>query len=167
MRKLIAFFLVLFFDAGTKHYVAYNIPIMQPYWGYPFGGIGVFKSSFLTVSFVHTTNTGAAWSLLADQQGLLLALRVMITLGLLGYLLFGKASSSLKMPLTLICAGAVGNIIDVFFYGHVIDMVFCLFYHYSFPVFNVADSVIFCSVAYIVLFLSWKKGVGDSHVSSP
>ena len=59
------------------------------------------------------------------------------------------------MPLTCIAAGALGNILDFFLYGHVIDMFYLIFYKYSYPIFNVADSAIFLSVMYL-LFTSKK-----------
>ncbi len=65
--------------------------------------------------------------------------------------------------LTLIAAGALGNIIDCWFYGlifdyapfmmgRVVDMIsFSIFP----PVFNVADSCVTCGAVYLVLF-QWK-----------
>ncbi len=65
--------------------------------------------------------------------------------------------------LTLIAAGALGNIIDCWFYGlifdyapfmmgRVVDMIsFSIFP----PVFNVADSCVTCGAVYLVLF-HWK-----------
>jgi signal peptidase II len=51
----------------------------------------------------------------------------------------------------LIATGAIGNILDYFIYGHVVDVFYFVFWGYSFPVFNVADSIIFCGI--VVLFL--------------
>lgn len=163
LRKFVFFTLVLFIDFSTKYWVAHNLPMFQFYAGYPFGGIGIFQSSFLSFSIVHTVNTGTAWGLFADYQMILLILRIVITAGIIGYLLFYCPYRFMQMPLTLIAAGALGNILDFFLYGHVIDMVYLIFYHYSYPIFNVADAVIFCSVFYLFIYSFRKKGKGGRY----
>lgn len=160
MKKFVLFALVLFFDFSTKYWVVNHLPLIQPYMGFPFGGIGFLNTALLKISIVHTTNTGTAWGLFSDQLKLLLFFRILITGGLLSYLLFFRPKKYLLIPLTLICAGAMGNILDIFLYGHVIDMIYCIFYKYSYPIFNVADSAIFCSVAYLVFTTYRKKGAG-------
>ncbi|NGX26848.1 MAG: Lipoprotein signal peptidase [Chlamydiae bacterium] len=156
MRKVAIFLLILFFDFSTKYWVAHNLPLIQPYLGYPFGGIGILDTTLLKISIVHATNTGTAWGFFANYQTLLLFFRILITAGIIAYLFFFKPPKRLRMPLTCIVAGAVGNIVDFFLYGHVIDMFYLIFYKYSYPIFNVADSAILLSVLYIV-FTSKKN----------
>jgi signal peptidase II len=150
MRKFVIFALVLFVDFTSKYWVANHLPIIQPFLGYPFGGIGVFKTSWITFSIVHTTNTGIAWGMLANFQVLLLVMRMLITAAIIVYVAFFKPAKGLRIPLTLIAAGATGNIIDYFIHGHVIDMFYFIFFRYSFPIFNVADVTIFCAVVYLL-----------------
>jgi len=164
MKKFVIFTLLLFFDFSTKYWVHHHLPIMQPFIGYPYGGMGIFQSSFFTLSIVHTTNTGTAWGLFSHLPNLLLIFRIAITAGLLTYLLFFKPPKPLQMAITLIAAGALGNILDFFLYGHVVDMIYCIFYKYSYPIFNLADSAIFCSVLYI--FLISKKIKRHSYATS-
>lgn len=152
LRSFVLFALVLFVDISSKYWVAHHLPVIQPYLGYPFGGIGLLKTSLVTFSLVHTTNTGIAWGMLSDYQILLLICRIAITLALIGYLAFGNSLKHLtRMSLTLIAAGATGNILDFFFYGHVIDMFYLILHRYSYPVFNVADAAIFCAAVYLLL----------------
>jgi signal peptidase II len=104
------------------------------------------------LDFRYVINTGGAWSLLEGQATLLSALRLLVGLGLIGYLL---REGWRKQPLTLtsfalaaIAAGAVGNGIDGVRLGHVTDMlhwrqldqVWKLISGQPFPIFNVADS---------------------------
>ena len=159
MKKFVLFALVLFLDFTTKYWVVHHLPHIQPYWGFPFGGVGILNTALLKISIVHTTNTGTAWGLFAGHLKLLLFFRVAITGGLISYLVFFQPKKNLQIPLTLICAGAVGNIVDVFLYGHVIDMIYLIFYKYSYPIFNVADSAIFCSVVYLMVTNYRKKQV--------
>lgn len=165
MRKFVIFSLILFLDFSTKYWISHNVPLIQPFEGFPFGGIGVFDTEFVKFSIVHTTNKGIAWGMLANYQTALLICRILITLGIIGYLSFSKPPKQTAIPLTLVAAGATGNIIDYFLYGHVIDMFYFIFYTYSYPIFNVADSAIFCGVA--VLLFSSKKIRLRRHAKYP
>lgn len=126
---------------------------------YPYGGIPVFKS-FLGIDFsiVHQINTGAAWGMFSNFQDYLLFFRV-ITIGIiLSYLVFFNKTPLRRFPLLLILSGAIGNVADYFIYGHVVDMFYFNFWGYSYPVFNIADSAIFCGVA-MLLFQSYSRKV--------
>jgi signal peptidase II len=95
-------------------------------------------------------NTGAAFGLFSNHSWVLLAIRVLIILGLVVYLLFGKDR---RLAWWLIVAGAIGNVLDTIFYGHVIDFLHLCFWGRSFPVFNLAD----CWITFGVLGLLWKS----------
>lgn len=154
------FFLILLLDIASKYWVAHHLPLIQPYLGFPFGGIGILDTTLLKVSIVHMTNTGTAWGLLGNFQVALLILRIIITGGILAYLFFFQPAKYLRIPLFMIAAGALGNILDYFVYGHVIDMFYFIFYKYSYPIFNIADSAIFCAIAYLIFF---GKRAKDAH----
>jgi len=158
MKRFALFALVVLLDFWTKYWVVHNLPPFQAYASYPFGGIGVFQTPLITLSLVHATNTGIAWGLFANIPHFWPIIRIIITLGLLTYLIFFKPPKRVQIPFLLIAAGAVGNIIDSFLYGHVIDMIYFIFYRYSYPIFNIADSMIFLSVVYLLFFSSRKKG---------
>ena len=144
-------------DFLSKYFVHYHIPMMNVYnrW-YPYGGIGIFKN-FLGIEFSisHTINKGAAWGLFAQFQDYLLISRIILILGLLFYLFFFNFNNRYRAPLSFITVGAIGNIIDYFLYGHVIDMLHFVLWGYDFPVFNVADSAIFIGIIWLII-LSWK-----------
>jgi signal peptidase II len=112
-----------------------------------------FFENFLGLScFIeYVTNRGAAWGLFSSWQLPLLLFRCLLVLGLIGYLLAGKAPAFQHCSLILILSGAIGNIIDSFYYGYVIDLFHFTFFHYSFPVFNIADSAIFCGISSLAL----------------
>ena len=102
--------------------------------GYPFGGIGVFSNwGGITFSITHVINKGAALGVFSSLQTWLVYARVCIVSGLFLFLLFGRTTSFRKGCLTLIFAGAVGNVVDYFLYGHVVDMFYFIFWGYSFP----------------------------------
>ena len=123
---------------------------------YPFGGIRVFQD-FLGVDFSlnYVENKGAAWGIFSSFQNYLLYLRIGIILVLITYLVMGKKSFFRKLAFALIVTGAIGNVIDYFVYGHVVDMFYFRFWGYSYPVFNVADSSIFIGIC--LLFIDSLK----------
>lgn len=154
-------FLVLATDILTKHLVHSHIPLMNHdlQW-YPYGGVGVFENILgIEFSLVHATNKGAAWGMFADLQEYLLLFRMIFISGLLVYLLFYNKNKALIIPFILIVVGALGNILDYFIYGHVVDMLHFVLWGYNYPIFNIADSSIFlgiCSVLCISLIENRK-----------
>jgi signal peptidase II len=157
--------LILAADFFSKLYVHTHIPLIaySPY-AYPYGGIAVFQDWHgIDFSINHIVNTGAAWGFLSSFQQPLLYLRMVIIGGILSYLIFAKQSAPYRIPLTLVVTGAIGNVIDHFLYGHVIDM-FMFHFHrwnYTFPLFNIADSAIFCGISWMLIqsFFTKKQAV--------
>ena len=111
--------------------------------GYPFGGIPLF-ADFFGISFSLNTivNTGAAWGLFSGHPGLLFGLRMALVFGLGVYLYIFHRPVTKMASLWLVAIGAIGNAIDYILYGHVIDFFHFVFWGYSFPIFNLADSYI-------------------------
>jgi signal peptidase II len=161
MRRSLAIFLSLLLILATdfflKSYVHHFLPLMGWDATYPYGGIAVFED-FLGIDFSlnYVFNKGAAWGMLSSFQDYLFYARLTIIGGMFGYILF-FAERRLQFPLFLIITGALGNILDHLLYGHVIDMFHFRFWGYSFPVFNIADSAIFCGVSLLILFSFFKR----------
>ena len=157
-KKALIFFIIALFilaaDASFKAYIHDNIsPI-----GGPYGGISIFRDWHgIDFSIVHVMNKGAAWGVFSSLQDYLLYARVAIIGGLLSYLFFVKTSPYRKFCMSMIATGALGNVIDYFVYGHVIDMFYFIFWGYSFPVFNIADSSIFVGISLLLLESLWEK----------
>ena len=141
--------LMLFLDQLTKGLVYHYLPVIDSsmYW-YPYGGIGIFRNfAGIEFSINHMTNTGAAWGVLGDHQLPLIILRIGLILGLFIYLFHFNRHKSWQFPLMLIIAGALGNVLDFFIYGHVVDMLHFVLWGHDFPVFNIADSAISIGIA--------------------
>lgn len=154
--RLFPFFIgiaILLIDAISKYYIQSNLPAMDHYsLFYPYGGIGIF-SDFMGIEFsiTHATNRGAAWGILGEWQLYLLFVRILIVACLLAYLLFFNKRKAWTIPLVFISAGALGNVLDYFLYGHVVDMFRFVFWGYDYPIFNVADSAIFLGIGWILI----------------
>ncbi len=100
----------------------------------------------------YTRNTGAAFSILRNQQLLLIVVTSAALLGLalwLARLTAHPGNGALKLSLACILAGGVGNLIDRVRLNYVIDMLDFRLINY--PIFNVAD----CLVVGGTLLLGW------------
>jgi signal peptidase II len=101
--------------------------------------------------FVHGQNSGALFGLFRDQA-LLFAI---VSIGVVGLIVWYHGSSGrntlLSLALGLLLGGAIGNMIDRFRFGYVIDWVDAGIGDLRFYTFNVADSAI--STAILLLLL--------------
>ena len=154
----LAFFLLII-DQMTKLLTYLYIPkmsLLYPY--YPYGGKGIFYRFFgVSLSINHVENLGAAWGLFSAYPKVLLIFRVLVVLLLLTYLLFFLKDQRKILPFVLIATGAIGNILDVFVYGYVIDMIHFTFGNYSYPIFNLADILISMGILWLFVDTFWKK----------
>lgn len=147
---------ILAVDGLTKYWTDANLPLIgHGLQGYPYGGIPIFKD-FLGIDFSlnHATNKGAAWGVFSQFQMILLAFRLMLIAALFVFLIKFNQRRSWQIPLVLILAGALGNVIDFFVYGHVVDMLHFVLWGYDFPIFNISDTAIFLGIAALMLLPS-------------
>lgn len=118
-------------DQVTKYWVARsftNIGDTVPLWQ------GVFH-------FTYVVNTGAAFSFFRGGVNWLKWLSLGVSLFLMSLALFGGRMKLMEqLGYGFILAGALGNGIDRFLFGHVVD--FLDFRLINFPVFNLADTFI-------------------------
>lgn len=166
---ILVFLAVVFFiiDAASKYWIEehlIHIHYAPPF--YPFGGIGVFQN-VLGIDFAinKASNTGGAWSLFSTFPKTLLVVRIAIILSLLCYAFFFNKDRRRDLPFMLILTGAIANIVDTFIYGSVVDMFHFVLWGYSFPIFNVADMLIFFGVT-IMIFQELLKKI-RSHAAEP
>ena len=109
------------------------------------------------LEFHYAENTGIAFSLFNEMPMLLTLLNSLIILGLIAWVIKNK---KLDLGFALIIAGGVGNLIDRFFYGYVVDFINPLFV--DFAVFNVSDIALNLGVvALLVDSFKNKKGIAS------
>jgi signal peptidase II len=120
--------------------------------------LGLYQSivvlPVLEITRLH--NTGAAFSFLADAAGwqrwLFTALAIIVSVALILWLRrIDRAATALASAVSLILAGALGNVIDRLRLGHVIDFIQVHWGEHYFPAFNVADSAITIGAALLLL----------------
>ena len=106
------------------------------------------------LSFVRVQNTGTAFGLFRGSVVFFSALTVItIFLLILYYLQFAHSFRLTSLGLSLILGGALGNLIDRIFRGHVIDFLDFYYQDYHWYTFNVADSAISIGAGCLILNL--------------
>jgi signal peptidase II len=155
---LIVFCILLALDQASKLVIEHYLPLHQSREVIP----GFF-------AIAHVQNRGAAFGLLAHipEAGTIFVIISLIAIGLiLTYFRRIKAQEAwTPLCLTLIMTGAVGNLIDRFRLGGVVDF---LDFHYKgwhWPAFNVADASITIGVILLALKIlrGEKKTFGEKH----
>lgn len=125
------------------------------------GGTLVLIPGWVDITYVE--NPGAAFSMFPNATMVLASISLAVTI----LLILAIALRWLKHPfgrfiLTLLLAGAVGNLIDRAVRGFVIDMIQVKslpFFGDSFPVFNIADILVVLGGILLVLYILffWKR----------
>ena len=111
------------------------------------GGENVIISGI--ISLVYVENTGAAFSILANQRWLLAGIAVAAAIILVFILLRYTEGFWGTLGLAAVLGGTVGNLTDRLFRGYVIDMFRTLFM--NFAIFNIAD--IFITLGFLTFCL--------------
>ena len=114
------------------------------------------------INWHYAENTGAAFSALSGQTGLLSLLTLLLIAALCAYLLRRPDRPwSMRLGLWMLAAGGLSNLYDRVFYGYVVD--FIEFAFVRFAVFNAADVGVCIGAAlsvlgYIMLERAQKRG---------
>ena len=143
---LITTAVILILDQASKLYVASHFRLHE--------------SITVVENFFHLTylrNQGAAFGFLAEngiRVPFFISVAVLAAIGILWYLGRLRADQhQLQFALSLIFAGAMGNLIDRIRLGAVIDFLDFHWYQHHWPAFNVADSAITVGVALLLIDL--------------
>ena len=120
----------------------------------------VFAGPFLgLVQFRLVHNTGAAWGMFGDSTFLLGIMSLVVCAALTVYLfVFSPKSGVLEaIGVALVVGGGLGNAIDRFTLGYVVDFIEPVFI--DFPVFNIADIGVTCGFVLFVagMFITLRR----------
>lgn len=141
-------------DQVTKQLILQHVPLYSK----------IPLLSFMNIT--HQENPGAAFSFLADAGGwqrwffTVLAGGVSIFIVTWLWKLRDAGQLTLATGLALVLGGAIGNLIDRVYLGHVIDFIQVFIVGRPFPSFNVADSAITVGAALLIidaLFISGRE----------
>ncbi len=106
-------------------------------------------------------NRGAAFSFLAQGTGWQRWFLISIALVAIVFIIWlmrtqTQQSKRLMLALTLVLAGAIGNLIDRLAYGHVVDFLLLYWHPWYYPAFNVADAAISVG-AILLIWDEWQR----------
>ena len=119
------------------------------------GGVKPFIPKILSLTYLR--NTGAAFSILENQQWLFAVITLVVIGAAIWYLSKHiKGSVWLLSALSLIIAGGIGNFIDRMRQGFVVDMFQLDFI--NFAIFNVADSYLTIGVLVLIVMMLKEEG---------
>ncbi len=135
---------VILLDQASKYWASQTLMLYHPE--------PVLPSLNVTLAY----NTGAAFGFLRDAGdwsrwaffvfGSVMSIILMVAI---------RRTSSSKhgqlLAFSFILGGAIGNLIDRIFLGHVVDFIEVYYRSFYWPVFNLADSAI-CLGAFVLLF---------------
>ncbi|NMB97864.1 MAG: signal peptidase II, partial [Clostridiaceae bacterium] len=121
---IIIMVLIVITDQVSKQIVAANVKT---------GELIPVIDNFFYITY--HTNTGAAWGILQDKRHILIPLTIIFSLVMI-YILFKTKDKLLKLALSLVLGGAIGNLIDRMVKGGVADFLDFYFGSYHFPTFN-------------------------------
>lgn len=156
---------LLVLDQWLKLWITANLPL---------GESMPFLPGLVELHTVH--NYGAAWSSFSGQRWLLLGVTTCIIVAVVWVL----ARRIVRHPLgvaacCLVLSGGIGNMIDRFRLGYVVDMFQFEFWR-SYPVFNVADICVVIGALMGAVYYMWfyekydmkpKKGETDGDPDAP
>ncbi|RLC16701.1 MAG: signal peptidase II [Deltaproteobacteria bacterium] len=143
---------IIFTDQLTKYIIKINIAL--------YDNIIVIKNFF---NITHVLNPGGAFGFFASSSPgvrkfiFLFASSIVALLILWFYKKYAENFIFLSIGLALIFGGAVGNLIDRFIYGKVVDFLDFYIGTYHWPAFNMADSAITIGMGILIYHIIFKK----------
>lgn len=140
-------FAIIIADQITKFIIRTNFNLYEQ--------VNIIKSF---AKIIYIRNSGVIWGLFSNSENRIIPILVTILsiAALITVLyIFLKTSITCKLELlslSFIMGGAIGNIIDRFMLGYVVDFIDIYIKSYHWPTFNIADS--FISMGIILLLIS-------------
>jgi len=159
IHYLVISFVILALDAWTKWLVSTHI--------LPHESVSLIPNLF---ELVHVRNSGAAFGIGANSDSQLVPL--LLNAGALAVFIVvviyairtAVTDRVLQTGLHLILGGAIGNLLDRFRLGYVVDFLDVYVRDHHWPAFNVADSAICIGIA--LLFLDMRRRPEGSEVAA-
>lgn len=137
--------ILIFLDQYTKHWAVVRLKDNSPI-------IVIDK----VLEFSYLENRGAAFGSMQGKQSFFIILTFIFTIFLL-YILYKVPKTKYYTPLicsvVILISGAIGNFIDRASQNYVVDFISAVFI--DFPIFNVADIYVVCSMILIAILVTF------------
>ena len=152
IRLIFVSTLIIVADQATKKWIVMHLALHE---------FIVVIDNFFHIT--HVLNPGGAFGFFATQSDLVrkivfLFLSSVVALFICWfYFRVARTHIALSYGLALIFSGAVGNLVDRFRYGHVVDFLDFFMGTAHWPAFNVADTAISIGMAVLIYHVVFKK----------
>ncbi|SCG83521.1 signal peptidase II [Proteiniborus sp. DW1] len=139
---------VVLLDQVTKFYAITSLKGNAPI---------VIIENFLQFNYVE--NFGAAFGILQNKKIFFIVMTTVVVIGIIIYIKTNtNLTTIMKIALSMVIGGAIGNLIDRIRLGYVVDFIDVNFWGlYDFPVFNIADSSIVIATIFICYLVIFNK----------
>ena len=149
MRKILIFLLLVLLDILSKYIVFNYIDLYQ----------FIKITYFFDITHIH--NFGVSFGLFAGTiPALVLVIIGLFVTAFVLYLYINSSEFLERWGLFIIICGAIGNIVDRFINGYVIDFLYLHINQYYWPAFNFAD--IYISLGIIMIIANMVKKINKS-----
>ena len=149
MRKILIFLLLVLLDILSKYIVFNYIDLYQ----------FIKITYFFDITHIH--NFGVSFGLFAGTiPALVLVIIGLFVTAFVLYLYINSSEFLERWGLFIIICGAIGNIVDRFINGYVIDFLYLHINQYYWPAFNFAD--IYISLGIIMIIVNMVKKINKS-----
>ncbi len=141
IRHLIYVILLIALDQFTKYLAAIYLKTNGPVQVIP-----------RVLQLYYHENNGAVWGIMSGKISFLIIITIIIMTGMVLFYLkmpAGKRYDRMRLVLVLLCAGAIGNLIDRSIHKYVVDFIY--FELIDFPIFNLADCYVTCSALLLII----------------
>jgi len=146
LRKILIFLLLVLFDILSKYIVFNYIDLYQ----------FIKITYFFDITHIH--NFGVSFGLFAGTiPALVLVIIGLFVTAFVLYLYINSSEFLERWGLFIIICGAIGNIVDRFINGYVIDFLYFHINQYYWPAFNFAD--IYISIGIIMIIVNMVKKI--------
>lgn len=144
MAVLIFTVLLIAMDQVSKFYVVKFLKDQAPL---------VIKDNFLNLFYLE--NRGAAFGILQGKKIIFTIITIIVVFILLKILFknYKKSSKLLKICISLILGGTIGNFIDRIRLNYVVDFISMRIFGYDFAVFNLADTFIVLGTIILIIYI--------------
>jgi len=146
LRKILIFLLLVLLDILSKYIVFNYIDLYQ----------FIKITYFFDITHIH--NFGVSFGLFAGTiPALVLVIIGLFVTAFVLYLYINSSELLERWGLFIIICGAIGNIVDRFINGYVIDFLYLHINQYYWPAFNFAD--IYISIGIIMIIVNMVKKI--------
>lgn len=144
MLYFIIISLILVFDIFTKYLSSFYFKVSE---------IEVIKN---ILYFNYVENRGAAFGIMQNKQWFFILITLILIIAMILYILKVKPQDILlKLSLSFIIGGGIGNLIDRVFKGYVVDFIDLRIINY--PVFNIADCFVVIGAVLLCVYILFSK----------